>query len=458
MRRVVNPRAPHPLTSCYAAPRRAGVGRRGSALVYLTATLVALLAFASLAIDVGRVLVVRSELQLAADAAARYGAKGLTSGVTTAQSFAVDAADDNLADGAAVVIDPGTDIEFLSWNPSARTYTTLTGTARANANALRVRARRTSANGGGVPLMFARVLGRSSFDVEARSIAYLNPSASARGIVGLTGIRFRHNAYIGGYNSASLRSPTRTTDSDTGNLSSNGSIRGSHGNQVRGDVLLGPSAPNVRGVSVSGATTRAGAAIPTPAEATWNPQANPNGISQNYRANGNVTLPGGTYYFTSLRIQGTLTFSGPATLIVRGPITMGGYYDGHDDDDDDHGHGRGKHDDDDDNGDHDDNDDDYNDDDDHHDWHGASLLAYDLVPANLVIKQIGRTTFGGRSNGIDIVADVEGPQATFYVRKNLKFRGRMLMRSIYAHSNAEMYYDNALGTASGGGLSIMTVR
>jgi hypothetical protein len=419
--------------------------------VYLTATLVALLAFASLAIDVGRVLVVRSELQLAADAAARYGARGLTNGVLTAQSFAVDAADDNLADGAAVVIDPSTDIEFLSWNPTSRTYTTLIGTARATANALRVRARRTSANGGGVPLMFARVLGRSSCDVEVRSIAYLNSSASARGIVGLTGIRFRHNAYIAGYNSASLRNPTHSTDSDTGNLSSNGTIRGGHGNEVRGDVLLGPSAPNVRGVSVSGATTRASAAIPTPPEASWNPLPNPNGISQSYRVNGNVTLPGGTYYFTSLRVNGTLTFSGPATLIIRGPVTMGGYYDGHDDDD-----GHGKHDDGD--GGRDDEDDDYNDDEDHHDWHGASLLAYDLVPANLVIKQIGRNTFGGRSNGIDIVADLEGPQATFYARKNLKFRGRMLMRSIYVHSNAEMYYDNALGFASGGGSSITTVR
>src|SRR5688572_19678299 len=59
--------------------------RRGSALMYLTVTLVALVAFVSLAVDLGRVQLVRGELQLAADAAARHAAAGLSAGVTTAE-------------------------------------------------------------------------------------------------------------------------------------------------------------------------------------------------------------------------------------------------------------------------------------------------------------------------------------------------------------------------------------
>ena len=103
------------------------------------------LAFASLAVDFGHVYVVKSELRAAADAAARYGVTGIEGGVTTAQNYAVDAANDNTADGTAVVIDPATDVEFLSWNKSNGTYTVLSGAARSTANALRVTARRTVA-------------------------------------------------------------------------------------------------------------------------------------------------------------------------------------------------------------------------------------------------------------------------------------------------------------------------
>src|SRR5207237_1633805 len=103
--------------------RRAG---RGSALVYVTASLVALMAFASLAVDLGRVYVVRSELQLAADAAARYGAAGLPSGTATAENNAITAAGDNKADGTRVTI-TASDVEFGTWNSGTRTFSVLTG-------------------------------------------------------------------------------------------------------------------------------------------------------------------------------------------------------------------------------------------------------------------------------------------------------------------------------------------
>src|SRR5688500_9365250 len=83
--------------------------RRGSALLYVTVSMTVLLGFASLAVDLGHVYVVRSELQLAADAAARYGATGLEVGVATAVARATDAADDNTSDGVAVQLNPDTD-------------------------------------------------------------------------------------------------------------------------------------------------------------------------------------------------------------------------------------------------------------------------------------------------------------------------------------------------------------
>ena len=164
--------------------------RRGSALVYLSVTLVALLAFASLAVDLGRVQVARNELQLAADAAARHAAAGLETGVATAQANAVAAAADNKADGSPVVLDANTDIEFGTWNNATRPpFTPLTGAARSAADAIRVTARRSAARGTGVPLLFARVLGRESCDVHAVSIARYRPDTSFQGIVGINGIK-----------------------------------------------------------------------------------------------------------------------------------------------------------------------------------------------------------------------------------------------------------------------------
>ena len=387
--------------------------RGGSALVYITAAMVALLAFASLAVDLGHVYVVRSELQLAADAAARYGVTGLAAGVSTAQGYAVDAANDNKADGTTVTLNTATDVEFCNWDKATRTYSVLAGAARSGANALRVTARRTSTNGGAVQLLFARVIGVSSFDVQASSIAFVDyPTPS--GIVGFSSITLNNNAFIAGYNSATDTNPTTSSATSAGNLSSNGAIFGGNNNTLNGSVTLGPSAPNVSGVNVSGSTNRLGANLTPPADAAWAPATNPGGVPQNYVASGNVTLPGGTYWFTSLNVYGSLSFSGPATLIVNGDVDVNG-----------------------------------------------SLLAYNLIPGNLKINQIGTHVFGdddGSGNNLNIVADISGPNSTFVANNNLEFRGRIVMKSITLKNNAEIYYDVALGGATGGGATIVTVR
>lgn len=386
-------------------------GRGGSALAYVIVSMVAMLAFASLAVDMGHVYVVRSELRLAADAAARFGVTGLKSGVAAAQAYAVDAANDNKSDGEPVVIDPATDVEFARWDKQRRTYTPLTGSDRASANALRVTARRTAATGRAVPLLFARVLGKTSHDVEVSAVAYIEPPEPA-GIIGYTGITLQNNTFIGGYNSATNRNPTSATANSVGNLASNGTILGGINNQLTGAVLLGPSSPNVIGISVGGVTTHLTEPLVPPADPPWNPVINPGGIPQSYAVGGNVVLPGGRYTFTSLTVNGSLSFSGPATLTVNGPIMVAG-----------------------------------------------SLLAYDLIPGNLKIYQIGGNDFGdGTVNGMNVVADIVAPTCDFLARNNLTFRGRMVMKSIELKNNGDIYYDVALGTSNGPGPLIVTVR
>ena len=386
--------------------------RRGSALVYLTVTMVALVAFVSLAVDLGRVQVVRGELQLAADAAARHAAAGLNAGVAAAESNAVNAAKDNSADGTPVVLDPDTDIEYGIFNDATKTFTALPSAAWSTATAVRVTARRTAASGNPVPLHFARVVGRTNHDVRAQSVARYRPNPQISGIAGLNGITMKNNAFVGSYNSGATTTPTQATAVSGGSLYSNGAITAGNGNNLKGNVVLGPSAPAVSGISVTGTTTQTPKVIAAPAEAEWAPAPNPGGTPQNYTANGDVTLPGGTYWFTSLVVNGTLTFSGPATVTVNGPIEING-----------------------------------------------ALRAYDLIPGNLKVYQLGANTFAdsdGNGNNIDIVADVSAPLATLVAKNKLLFRGRLIAGTIEVKNNADLFYDVNLGGT--GGSKVVTVR
>jgi len=90
--------------------------RRAASLVYLSVALVALSGIVSLAVDLGRVRWVKAELQLEADAAYRHAVSHLGDGVTGASLAAVDAADDNRADGTAVALDATQDVEFGTWD------------------------------------------------------------------------------------------------------------------------------------------------------------------------------------------------------------------------------------------------------------------------------------------------------------------------------------------------------
>src|SRR3954471_15174439 len=103
---------------CRAA--RAGSPRpatKGIALIYTACVMVALAGVTTLAVDLGRVQLVKSELQAAADAAARQAAANLHLGYVTAQSKAIAAAGYNNADGTPVVVQSG-DAEFGLWDPA----------------------------------------------------------------------------------------------------------------------------------------------------------------------------------------------------------------------------------------------------------------------------------------------------------------------------------------------------
>jgi Flp pilus assembly protein TadG len=216
--------------------------RRGLAMIYAVIAMVCLCAFVSLAVDLGRVQLAKTELMRAADAAARAAATELSKGsnLTTIQNAAVNIANANKCDGSAIVLNTATDIEFGTWDPNAESFTAL-GTYTSG-NAVRVTARRTNATSNAIPLAYGRVVGRATCDVRASAIAYIPPATPA--ITGLSKFDAYSGLYIASYNPNSVMLPTMYSGwhSNNGELGSNGTLDlGTSGN-LWGDEYVGPSA------------------------------------------------------------------------------------------------------------------------------------------------------------------------------------------------------------------------
>lgn len=149
--------------------------RRGSVLIYVVVALIALMGLASLAVDYARVRLVKTQLQVAAGAAARASIVEISDGTSSVKDAAVNVGAKNSADGIPVVIKRN-DVTLGRWDNAAGTFTA-TGS---NANAVRVTARRAAGSGGGVPLLFASVLGFNTLNLNVTVVAMTTGSSPVR--------------------------------------------------------------------------------------------------------------------------------------------------------------------------------------------------------------------------------------------------------------------------------------
>lgn len=372
--------------------------RKAVTTVYAIILLTGLAGFASLAVDYGRAQLAKTELRAAVDAAARAGASVLSnSDADAARSAAITFAGHHQASGSQVVL-TAPDVEIGNFNNGVFT---VNGTP---SNSVRVTAARTKARGNPIPLTFASLIGVSTCDVTVSATATGTPSM-VRGLVGLSGIDVKNNTVVASYNSSVYTDPSSGSAGSNASLGSNGQISGGNNNNLQGSVILGPSGSVDSHISVSGSTSQQSTSITAPTMPAWTPETNPNNIPQNYNVSGSTTLAGGTYWFTSLTINGSLSFSGKATVYVNGNVNLSG-----------------------------------------------SLAAYGAIPSNLVIYQLGTNrTFGSSTaNGMDITAVIIAPTSDFSAKNNLIFRGSGFFKSITVWNNAQFYYDESMGAAAGG--------
>jgi Flp pilus assembly protein TadG len=383
----------------YSSPHQVRRHRRGSVFLYFLFGIVMFTAMVSLGVDVAHVRVVRSQLQGAADLAARAAAQTLQSGVTASQNAAVALAAANKVDGVALALDTSTDIDFGTW--SNGTFTVLSGAARANANAVRVIAAHSTDKGNAVQLAFGRLIGLSNYNTSAQSIATGIPTYLA-GFIGYAGVSAKNNTFIGGYSSSTTTTPTENGSNSRMRVGTNSTINGQNNNTINGDPVLGPGA-SVSGFSVLGSAQHLSSPIPAPAMPAWSAGTNPGNLPLDYTVSSTTTLPAGTYYFTSLTINATLKFSGSSIVYVNGPVTI-----------------------------------------------GDVLTPTSGVPSDLTIYQYGNNTFGDAAgNGMTITARVIAPTCDFTSKNNLYFAGSGVFNTITTKNNADFFYDEAQGPMNG---------
>src|SRR5215213_7733370 len=107
--------------------------RRGVGLTYSIVIMVVLCGMVSFAVDMGRVVIVKTQLRAAADAAALGAAQYVLYDLNQARSVAVSTANANLADGSPVVLDANVDVEFVKWDEATRTSQPASSTIKPNA-------------------------------------------------------------------------------------------------------------------------------------------------------------------------------------------------------------------------------------------------------------------------------------------------------------------------------------
>jgi hypothetical protein len=320
-------------------PRRPRFGgpRSGLSVIYVGIIFLALIGFAGLAVDVGRMRLAREMLQTSADSGACAGAANLPVGTQNAIDKAVEFGQKNpFVDNASLCqIDPSQDVIIGLWDPVARKFHTLPYTdslgyvhVLREANACSVTAKALNSRGNSVSLYFAPIYGMFTSEVPGMlATAYVTGGQRKFGIVGLDYIKVKGN--FSDFDSALPPDYARRYN---GSIASNGNIDLGNGDVygdvrpgVNGDITQGPTsqitgwmAPLDQPLSFPPATVPSDAQPlsvqknqPVTLDGTGSP-SNPKNyvISGNWATNATVTVNG----YVAVYVTGSIDLTGSAIV------------------------------------------------------------------------------------------------------------------------------------------------
>ncbi len=323
-----------------SGPLRSARCRRGAVLILVVIAIVMLLSFVALAVDGGLIYFATSQMQRTADASALAGASGLMEGGSVVRHRSIDSAGRNqvLGDGVAA---QELDILIGDWSGADRLFTPAPdqGVNDVLPNAVHVTGDRPN-----IGLFFAPVMGTSVTHVRRDAIA-VSGSGVCAGIWGLEGITSDGDILTDSYDSSIGRY-------GPGNIRPHGDICSCHdivingSGYIRGDAMYGEGysfVPYGTSYEVTGVIDDHYCEMPS-FEADFEGAALNNdndtiGLTHRGRdpfggsqwdlyvsGNDHLTLAGGTYYFTSVMLdgQGYVEILGPTTIYVTGPASFTG--------------------------------------------------------------------------------------------------------------------------------------
>ncbi len=143
----------------------------GVVLVYFATMLVVIIGMMAFALDIGHIVLVRTQLQVAADAAAIGAASKLGGPYEDVYDIAKKVAEQHQVASKKVGL-PQEDVEIGIWDARTRTFTSSKDNV---GNAVRVTTYRDAAHGGEVPLFFARIFKLLSYKMSASAVAMASP-------------------------------------------------------------------------------------------------------------------------------------------------------------------------------------------------------------------------------------------------------------------------------------------
>ncbi|MBN2217360.1 MAG: VWA domain-containing protein [Pirellulales bacterium] len=141
------------------------------ALIFFVAMLVVIVGMVAFAVDIGHIVLVRTQLQVAADAAAIGAAAKLGGSYDEIHDIAKNVAERHRVGDKNVVLDQS-DVEMGMWDASTRTFTP---SDEGIGNAVRVTTYRDAAHGGEVPLCFGKIFNLFSYKMSASAVAMATP-------------------------------------------------------------------------------------------------------------------------------------------------------------------------------------------------------------------------------------------------------------------------------------------
>ncbi len=287
--------------------------------VLATATI---LGFTSFAVDWGKMLVARAELQTVADASALAAIAQLPN-LNHARLVAIDTACENATAGCTNSVTTD-DVVIGRWDTQAETFTA----GNQDANAVRVIAARSAARGNAVQPSLAQAIGIKSLDVSTHAIAFID-HPDTHGIVGLDYFRAQGVLTVNSYptqNRAQIASNGDITLNLLGLIgitSIKGDAQPGIGKQIK-KPLIG-FLTNITGNTAPLTHTLNYPKVVADKYITTNDNAHlPNLSNRDFTAAILTDVPAGTYYVDDFTLLANvlLRINGPTTFYVTGKTTI----------------------------------------------------------------------------------------------------------------------------------------